>query len=422
MDTKRKFPQISSFLCCIAIFGIFVIHSRAGAVSTVRAQAADNSEEQGQKSSSSAICDPQIYSGVQHCTDGSGVQYLLIDPRDPHVRFQTVISSRGGVECNSVNHSGPGKDPGSNCYPPYPLETLSSMLSRYISQGAVAIINTDYFGTDGDHGAQGLAVRNGIRLDGSVHQVFNDLAYNQPSLAISEDNTLSIGTPVSQEEIESNLAGKYYNTVAGAPLIVSEEQVVNPNCTFPYPGDTCAREAQSAAGITANGQLILVTARMNAPNLAGYLIDNLGVQTALKFDGGGSARLAWLDSNGNIQSWGATGEDRAVAEGLLVFSSKVDNILPPDGNEKPFNFLNKLKRSWAELLTGFTLKVDAWWQELQLKLKDQLDAWWQEQQVKIKQWTEQQLTDWFNQCLGSVSLVPITLGIVLITRNKKKNW
>ena len=421
MRGKDKYSQIFNLLCAILLLWIPFNRSNVGFTSTRLARMAAKGDVPDQILSLPGSCDKQIYYGVRHCSDGSGVQYLLVDPQDAHVRFQTVLSSRGGVECNSVNHS--GKDPGSNCAAPYPFEKLDSMLSRYISLGAVAIINTDYFGTDGDHGAQGLAVRNGDRLDGFEHHVDkeSDHSTTHPSLAISPTNELIIATPVSQKEIDANLAVKYYNTVAGAPLIISAGQVVNPNCTYPYPGDTCSKEAQSAAGITADGQLILVAARLNAPDLARYLVDNLRVQTALKFDGGGSARLTWLDSNGDIQSWGATEENRAVAEGLLVFSSKVENPPQPDENGDPFNIWDKLKRSWAELLTGFTQKVDAWWQELQLKLKDQLDDWWQEQQGKIEQWAEQQLTDWMNQCPGSVALVPVTLGIVLITHNKKKN-
>ena len=276
-----------------------------------------------------ASCDPQVYYGVQHCTDGTGTHYIIVNLNDSHVHLQTVLSLGPNGECNSVNHN--EKDPGSNCPKPYPFEKMSSMLYRYKSQGAVAVINTDYFGTDGDHGAQGLAIRNGSRLDGPAHGVYNDLSYTQPSLAISPSNSVIIGIPGSQSEIDSNLSGKYYNTAAGAPIIVSGGQPINTNCTYPYPGDTCSRVAQSAAGITSDGRLILLTAQRNAASMASYFINNFGVHTAIKFDGGGSARLAWLDENGNVQSWGATTEDRPVAEGLLVFSSLIGGP-DPTGN------------------------------------------------------------------------------------------
>ena len=57
-------------------------------------------------------------------------------------------------------------------------------------------------------------------------------------------------------------------------------------------------------------------------------------QPDMKLDGGGSARLAWLDGSGQIQSYGATTENRAVAEGLQYFPQEfllivtVSPILP----------------------------------------------------------------------------------------------
>jgi hypothetical protein len=115
-------------------------------------------------------CDPQIYYGVQHCTaDGGDTHTLIVDLNDPHVRVETVLPRNAqGVECNSVNHT--GNDPNSSCSFPYPFETLSSMLQRHVAGGAVAVINTDYFGViDASHGAEGLAIRNGVRLDGPSH-------------------------------------------------------------------------------------------------------------------------------------------------------------------------------------------------------------------------------------------------------------
>jgi subtilisin family serine protease len=275
-------------------------------------------------------CDTDVYYGIQHCTDDNDQTHVIrVDLNDPHIRVQTVLSSGLNGECSSVNPNAPGRDnhdPTSNCPYPYPFETVESMLHRYVTQGAVAIINTDYFGLDGDHGAQGLAVRNGERLDGLAH---NDddgggfLGSTQPSLAFSPSNTATIGIPSSEQVINDNLSGTYTNTVGGAPIIVQGGTVVNSDCTFPYPGDTCSQLGQSAAGLTADGRLVLITARKNAEDIANYLVGNYQVHTALKFDGGGSAGLAWLDSAGQVLSFGATGEPRPVAEGLLIFSTRI---------------------------------------------------------------------------------------------------
>lgn len=274
-------------------------------------------------------CDPEIFFGVRHCTDDSGdTNLLLIDLNDPHVQVQTVLSSRNGVECNSVNHS--GKDATSNCAAPYPFERVSDMLGRYVASGAVAIINTDYFGGDGDHGAEGLAVRNGVRLDGESHSDTDDGAYlgsTTPSLAFSPSNVAVIGVPGSEETINEHVHDTYYNAVGGAPIIVSQGQPLGNRACSPslYPGDTCISTSQSAAGLTDDGQLVLITAKKDATGIADYLTTNLQVHTSIKFDGGGSARMAWLESDGQIQSFGATDENRYVAEGLLIFSTRISS-------------------------------------------------------------------------------------------------
>ncbi|MCI0554325.1 MAG: PKD domain-containing protein, partial [Anaerolineae bacterium] len=100
----------------------------------------------------------------------------------------------------------------------------------------------------------------------------------------------------------------------------------------------------SAAGLTNvnDGLLVLIsTKKMNAGDIATYLVNNHRVQTALKFDGGGSVSMAWVNSDGKVDDFCAeplrdpdtdelirdpvTGEVlcRAVAEGLLIFSEKI---------------------------------------------------------------------------------------------------
>ena len=285
----------------------------------------------------SLACDPQVFHGLQHCgTDTDLANVLVVDLNDPHVGFQTVLSSPiGGVECNSVN--GIDRDPNSNCPFPYPAETLRSMLSRYSSTGAVAIINTDYFGCGGgspypcgssvvDHGAQGLAVRNGVRLDGPQHGVNNDIAYTEPSLAISDSKIPTIDIPGSQATIDNNLQSIYYNTVAGTPLIIENGTEISNPCSGAYTGDTCSSSSQSAAALTSDGKLILITARLNAEDTAKFLLNNFpNVTRAIKFDGGGSARMVWLDGNNISQTYSGTTENRPVAEGLLMFSDPIQS-------------------------------------------------------------------------------------------------
>jgi hypothetical protein len=288
-------------------------------------------------------CDPEVYYGVRHCTDRSGqTHFIVVNLNDSHVRVQTVLSYGPNGECNSVNHR--GKDPSSNCPAPYPFERITSMLGRYISAGAVAIINTDYFGPDGDHGAEGLAVRNGQRLDGVAHGDYDGNATRRSSLAFSSTKAAMIGKPASESQI--NPSGAYYNTVAGGPVIVRNGQALDNNAcaTDGLDLSRCTRVGQSAAGLTTDGRLVLITSNQSAAEVARYLSTNYSVHTALKFDGGGSSRLAWLDSAGQIQTYGGTSENRAVAEGLIIFSTRISSGCLA---ESPHPYSNNYNNTWT---------------------------------------------------------------------------
>lgn len=276
--------------------------------------------------------------GVQLCIDRStNAHAILVDLNDPHVSVQTVLPMGPNGECNSVN--GPDKDSTSNCSStlgPYPLERLDSMFQRYKAKGAVAIINTDYFGCGSQYpcggtvaywGAQGLAVRNGVRLDGQAHNDNDDGNWNgstKPSLAISDSKAPVIGVPGSEVAIDSQLLTTYRNAVGGAPIIVENGQVVNTDCPGDYPDSySCSRSAQSAAGVTDGEQLILASANIGTEGIAYFLKNNFSVKTALKFDGGGSAHIGWLGLDGTFKDYRPGGENRPVAEALIIFSSPV---------------------------------------------------------------------------------------------------
>ena len=269
--------------------------------------------------------DSVVFPGLQHGIDDAGATHLLlVDLNAPTIRLQTVLSSRAGVECNSVNHR--QKDPTANCQPPYPFEPVEAMLARYQAQGAVAVINTDYFGPDGDHGAQGLAVRNGVRLDGIAHGVHNQLATILPALAFSATNQPTLGIPASNQKVNNELLTTYYNTVSGWPLLVQNHEIVTAPCTSDssgYDPAICTHPCRSAAGFTADGRLILVTAQKSAEAMAHYLAEKFQVCSALSFDGGRSSSMAWVDAKGVIQSFRPIPGRDGVAEGLLIFSAPI---------------------------------------------------------------------------------------------------
>ncbi len=277
---------------------------------------------------SSITCDPEVFYGVQHCVD-SGAHMIIVNLRDSHVRVQTVLSNGPNGECNSVNHV--GKDGTSNCPNPYPIEHLSSMLARYQARGGVAIIDSDYSAMpQGDHGAEGLTVRNGVRLDGTAHGDYDGNSTRRSSLAFSANKEARIGKPASESGIDPR--GAYYNTTGGGPTIVRDGSALgNSACAADrLDSGVCTRFAQSAAGLTGDSRLILLTATKDAAGMASYLVNSFHVHSAIKFDGGGSARMAWVDASGQVRQWGATSEDRRLANGLLILSERRQTTDPDD--------------------------------------------------------------------------------------------
>jgi hypothetical protein len=260
------------------------------------------------------------------------VSVVIVDLADPHVRIGMALSGymlgRTFVECNSVNHA--GVDPSSNCPAGrYPLERIPTMLNRYRRRGAVAAINTDYFGfPDASHGAEGLAVRNGVRLDGPLHNGDSGVPFIRSYLAVSPEDEVTFGKLIYGAG-RFDLAGEFYNSVSGGPILARRGLVLPDRVAClaeQLAPEVCTREYQTAAGLTANGQYLLLAVGRHTTGsaLARFLVLTFGADTVIKFDGGGSAQMAWLDAAGQVQGFDAEIEVndgfRYVAEGLLVFS------------------------------------------------------------------------------------------------------
>jgi hypothetical protein len=253
------------------------------------------------------------------------------------------MDGRYFVECNSVNHA--GVDPSSNCPGPrYPFEPIPTMLNRYRRRGAVAAINTDYFGfSDESHGAEGLSVQNGVRLDGPAHNGESGVPFIRSYMAVSPDNEVTFGQLIFGAP-RFDLAHEFYNTVSGGPILARRGRVLDDRAAClaeQLVPEVCARHYQSAAGLTANGQyLLLATGRYTTgAELARFLVQTYLAHTVIKFDGGGSAQMAWLDSAGQVQGFDAEIEVndgfRHVAQGLLIFSAPLAGppALAPTGPE-----------------------------------------------------------------------------------------
>lgn len=336
-------------------------------------------------------CDEVIYQGVVHCGNPNDVaNVVIIDPNDPVVHFQTVLSSNSrGEECNSVNHW--GKDSSSNCPNPYPFELVENMLERYRQNGGVAVINTDYFGfPDGDHGAQGLAVRNGERLDGPKHGVTTTWALRAPALGISPDNQIVILVPESQEFIDQHLKDQLFNSIGGGPMLVEDGKLISHPCKAFVGGDTCSRVGQSAIGITRDNRLVLITAKLDANDLAQFLIERYQVWQAIKLDGGGSSSLAWIDHNGAIKVFRGRNETRPVAEGLLVFSQAVPERSSPEAKmptPSPISSQQADKQvKYGKPIDGFGIGTSA---HLRLGINNVSDAYQQQHNLGLR-WTREE--------------------------------
>jgi len=323
-------------------------------------------------------CDPQVYYGIQHCTQGA-VQILRIDPKAPHVRFETVLSQgydRDGDfgECRDVNMLENSTGPGCQVDGKYPVELVGDMAGRY--PGAVAAFNADFFGRT--RGPGGLTLKNGMRLDG-IYGDHDENEVTRCSLSISSAGDVRIGIvdrsslPNPSEPwtwIPDPLA--YHNSVGGIPLLVHDGAPTNikKQCMVETPrrgsNTGCSirhhvfrrlhrrfmkhdassskeyecssrrinwyncpspstRRARTAVGKTEDGQLIVTvvpeSAGLTLYQLADTLIE-LGAVEAINLDGGRSSQL-WYDGD-HLVSPG-----RPVANGMLIFSQVRQ---PPTGS------------------------------------------------------------------------------------------
>lgn len=96
------------------------------------------------------------------------------------------------------------------------------MAARY--PGAVAAINADYFG--GNRGPEGLAVKNGRRLDDPRPADVEDNHLNRSSLRLSKSPLEGAGLTLEADVFRMASDGqvldadRFYNAVGGGPQIV----------------------------------------------------------------------------------------------------------------------------------------------------------------------------------------------------------
>ncbi len=154
--------------------------------------------------------------------------------------------------------------------------------------------------------ADGMAVAGGLVLSA---QPGTEEALFLRSLTPGEALTVSwsVGSP------------RALDAIGGVPMLVADGQVVLGSCTASF----CRRHPRTAAGVTADGRVLLVAVDGRQPNwsvgmslgeLARFML-RLGARWAVNLDGGGSTTV-WVQ--GEVVNRPSGGSERAVTNALLV--------------------------------------------------------------------------------------------------------
>lgn len=265
------------------------------------------------------------YQGIELCSDAINQTHAIrVDLKSPGVRFKAVLAND-----NPANPTAPPVD---------------SLVTKPASQmgtawGAVAAINTDYFG-QGHHGVEGLFYRDGMRLDNVTANYRGDLRPEscdddpgdpdtracRSSLAISAGNDANIGF--------GDRSGYMHNVVGGGPIFMRGGQYARPIATqfgssrdgqnryrlggeSPFARDYFAEPPThwTVAGLDqSRSKLTLMTVGSNQNiDFVVQKLQELGVDTAIKLDGGGSSQM-YYDGATLVSG------SRSVPSALLVFA------------------------------------------------------------------------------------------------------
>lgn len=309
-----------------------------------------------------AECEPQIYYGIWHCRS-DGVEFLKIDGNDSHVHFQVVAYEQK----NGSYVSG--------------RKTISSMVSERMNEGAVAGINTDYFG--GDDPAQGTTYINNDRIGEFFSETENpdwNFGFPNPipggdgickrhSLAISENNDFSIGW--CQPSYNVTGGGPHY-LQSGVPKWEDEtfyewpnKKLGRLNGEFFFNHNFSAETRQSAAGISQDGQFLILASSSKVIHpldmailLRDIDLDGVSAYDGIRFDGGGSAQM-YYDGRYLVSS--SDEPDRPVAAGLIVYSERIsshETYFVPQGTPSPIESPSqRIAFDFSVTNTGGTLDV-----------------------------------------------------------------
>jgi len=284
-------------------------------------------------------CDVITYEGIQHCTKGP-YQIVRIDPKNPYVRFETVLPmgyDRNGnyAECIDVQLPDSvmdGESTGPGCFidHSYPAERVGQMASRYT--GVIVAFNGDFFSSSYASGALGLTVKNGRRLDGNGNDQ-EGREVRRSSLSISVNGDVRIG-PIPRETLPNPEEPwswtpdpeLFYNTIGGLPMLVKDGYPVDLHQQCMQEQGWCPDQyyprARTGFGKTFDGHVfVVIVPEENGLTIEGlaHLMVELGAMEAINLDGGGSSQL-WYAGRYLYYS------PRSVAEGMLVFSRPITQM------------------------------------------------------------------------------------------------
>lgn len=267
----------------------------------------------------------QLYPAINYCTSNQSDYVVLIDVNNPHVRLETIMANNKP----SVNTSN--------------RQYVSAMGEKRREEGAVVVINADYFGdTPPVHGPEGFTVVKGQRLDGPLHGDFDGgVATLRSALVFSKSKLDGGDSPIvvsllrlDNDKFVPNPSEIYYAAGGGpqivfngawdwtrgrnkpkykdypeCPLDYLDNDVINGECFRKTSDWDSADKVWTVVGKKKDGRLVMLIAPYSQVKST---LETYQVLEAIKLDGGGSSQL-WLNNQSVLEG------GRPVANGLMVF-------------------------------------------------------------------------------------------------------
>ena len=296
------------------------------------------------------VCPPdrEVYQGMEYCEgkDGIGlpIHVVVIDLRSSGIAVEYILPKgysdgfQGLQICQDPNvpaWAGPAR----GCFVKgdrslYPTMSIveAAGFAREVrdSPQPAVIINADYGAPNRTHGPEGLLVVQYERFDG-IEKCDDD--YNaalRPWLGIGDGLDPAAGRLLAAidrlEKDTSSVPEWIYTGIGGGPLLIrngqlvpgssscaggKELQVLEPvvNCTGndktpkptplleSYNGGSCRPAPHTAVGISRDKRwlfFVVSTSNRDPGTIAKFMLEELGVWTAMKFDGGGSSQMLFL--------------------------------------------------------------------------------------------------------------------------------